>query len=347
MNSIQFGGKLTPAHVENYARSPHWKNGRFENLETTTMNVNLWTMPKVVYQQLSARTQRAPSQPIPVRDFDRHRFTEGTEKIKLIWYGHSAVLIRVGNYTIFIDPMLGPNAAPIAPFPTPRFSLDTLDLIDTFPELDFLLLSHDHYDHLDYASIQKLKSKTRYYLVALGMQRHLERWGINPAIIKEFDWWDQYLVDDLSITFTPTRHFSGRGVSDRAKSLWGGWALHARHTRLLFSGDGGYGAHFKDIGARLGPFDFGLMECGQYHNLWHMIHLFPEETVLAALDARVKKVLPVHWAGFLLAPHHWLDPIIRFTASAQAHQVDYITPEVGQLISIDDQLQNPWWDAWR
>lgn len=347
MNSIQFGGKLTPHLINQYAQSPNWYQGRFENLETTTMNVNLWTMPKLIYQQFRGRTQRAPAKPIPVLDFDRQNFLAPGENIKLIWYGHSAILLKIGPHIIFIDPMLGPDASPIAPIPTKRFSLDTLDLISALPQIDLVLISHDHYDHLDYESIQRLKSKTKYFLVALGVQRHLERWGIEPSRIKEFDWWDAFNLGELSITFTPTRHFSGRGVTDRARSLWGGWAIHSPYGRVWFSGDGGYGSHFKTIGEKLGPFDFAMMECGQYNALWHLIHLSPEETVRAAQDAQAKTIMPVHWAGFLLAPHHWLDPINRFTAAAHAQSQDYVTPSIGQMFSIAEPLQNTWWEDWR
>ena len=195
------------------------------------------------------------------------------------------MLMRVNNKTILIDPMLGPDAAPIAPFKSKRFSESTLSLIDQFPEIDLLLLSHDHYDHLDLASIKKLKPKVKQYYVALGCGRHLEHWGIDPVQIREFDWWDNASFEAINITFTPSRHFSGRGLRDRFKSLWGGWVFKTETESIYFSGDGGYGKHFKEVGEKLGPFDFGIMECGQYNEQWHQIHMYPEEAIQAAIDA--------------------------------------------------------------
>ena len=171
--------------------------------------------------------------------------------------------MRMNEQTLLIDPMLGGNTTPIAPIANKRFSENTLQLIDGFPEIDLLLLTHDHYDHLDFDSIQKLKHKTQKYFVALGIKRHLVRWGVAPDLITEFDWWDNQSFENINITFTPTRHFSGRGLTDRNKSLWGGWAFENKNENIWFSGDGGYGQHFKEVGKRLGPFDFGFMECGQ------------------------------------------------------------------------------------
>jgi len=252
--------------------------------------------------------------------------------------------MRLNNSTILIDPMLGPNTTPIAPFPTKRFSEVTLSLIDSFPEIDLILMTHDHYDHLDFDSIQKLKLKTKKYFVALGLKRHLISWGVEADLITEFDWWDTFDFDAIQITFTPTRHFSGRGLSDRSKCLWGGWAFKTEHENIWFSGDGGYGMHFKTIGERLGPFDFAFMECGQYNEDWRSIHLFPDESVQAALDAQVKKAMPVHWGGFALSYQHaWTDPVNEFITHAKLNHFDYLVPKLGELFSASDVLTEEWW----
>jgi L-ascorbate metabolism protein UlaG (beta-lactamase superfamily) len=240
--------------------------------------------------------------------------------------------------------MLGPNAAPIAPFPVKRFSDKTLNLIDELPQIDLLLLSHDHYDHLDFESIQKLKPKVKHYFVALGVARHLIKWGIPKNDITEFDWWGNQSFNTIDITFTPTRHFSGRGLTDRAKSLWGGWAFKTATENIWFSGDSGYGGHFKDIGTRLGPFDFAFMECGQYNKNWHQIHMYPEESVQAALDAGVTKIMPVHWAGFTLAQHSWTDPVDRFVKEAAKQQILFSNPVLGSLHTYHEEIRHRWWD---
>lgn len=339
----QFGGKLTKKLQTDYQQSPNWQDGKFMNLEETSMDVNLLSMPKLLYKQIFESADRAPKQPIPIQVFNKEEFLAPSENVKFIWYGHSVVLMRTNNKTLLIDPMLGPDAAPIAPFRSKRFSENTLGLIDQFPEIDLLLLSHDHYDHLDLASMKKLMPKVKNYYVALGCGRHLERWGIDRAAITEFDWWDQSSFEGIDITFTPSRHFSGRGLRDRFKSLWGGWGFITDKERVYFSGDGGYGEHFKEVGKRLGPFDFGFMECGQYNKLWHQIHMYPEEAIQAAKDAGVKKVMAVHWAGFALAQHTWQEPIERFVKSARDTQTPFMTPKPGELFTIENGNTTHWW----
>lgn len=341
----QFGGKVTKALKARYAQSPQWKDDKFENAETTTMSINFQTLPKILYKQFCEKKGREPKDKLPVIPFDKEAFLAPAEKAKFIWYGHSVVLIRMNHKTLLIDPMLGSNASPIAPFGTNRFSDNTLSLIDDFPEIDLLLLTHDHYDHLDLDSIKKLMPKVKKYFVALGVARHLIEWGVDESDITEFDWWDNRVFENISITFTPTRHFSGRGLTDRAQSLWGGWAFKTDNENIWFSGDSGYGKHFVEIGSKLGPFDFGFMECGQYNENWHQIHMYPEESVQAAIDAGVKKIMPVHWAGFALSQHTWTDPIERFMAACDKTNTSYISPPIGKLMDITSTDKIAWWMA--
>ena len=340
---IQFGGKITKELSERYAKSPNWKNGKFENLVDTTMNINLQSIPKLLYKQFFKTKERFPKQNIPIIPFNEQSFLKKANSAKLIWYGHSVILMRINSKTILIDPMLGPDAAPIAPFASKRFSENTLKVIDSLPTIDLMLLTHDHYDHLDLSSIKKLIPKVNNFYVALGTARHLIRWGVDKEIITEFDWWDNSAFEDIQITFTPTRHFSGRGLTDRAKSIWGGWTFKTSDESIYFSGDGGYGNHFKEVGERLGPFDFGIMECGQYNENWHQIHLFPEESIQAAIDAKVSKAMPVHWAGFALAQHHWKEPVIRFVDEAEKLKMGILTPSIGEEFSYDTASLNDWW----
>ncbi|RKQ42851.1 L-ascorbate metabolism protein UlaG (beta-lactamase superfamily) [Roseivirga pacifica] len=339
----QFGGKLTKALKARYSQSPNWKENKFLNLEETTMSISLKTLPKILYKQFFEKNGREPAQPLPVVPFDKAAFLAPSEKAKLIWYGHSVMLMRISGKTILIDPMLGPDAAPIAPFATKRFSENTLNLIEKFPEIDLVLLTHDHYDHLDLASIKLLKPKVKQYFVSLGTARHLEKWGIDSNQIQEFDWWDDAQCGDIKITFTPSRHFSGRGLTDRAQSLWGGWVFKTPTESIYFSGDGGYGEHFKAVGEKLGPFDFGIMECGQYNENWHQIHMYPEEAIQAANEAKVAKAMAVHWAGFALAQHHWKEPIERFTTAALAAKLPLLLPKIGAQFSVNDELLTEWW----
>ena len=307
------------------------------------MEFSIQNIPNLLYEQFVKTKGRAPKKRLVIEAFDLQAFMAPSHEPQFIWYGHSVLLMRWMDQTILIDPMLGPNASPIAPFATKRFSENALDMIDQFPPIDLALMTHDHYDHLDLASIKKLKDKTAKWHVALGVGRHLESWGIAPSTIKEFDWWDSAEFNGIQFTFTPSRHFSGRGLSDRAKSLWGGWVMKSNDHNLYWSGDGGYGDHFKEIGEKFGPFDFGFIECGQYNKHWHQIHMYPEESVQAALDAKVKIALPVHWGGFALALHHWKDPIARFSAEASAKNLQISTPNIGRQLSMSTKTDT-WWN---
>ena len=342
-----FGGKVTKDLVSRYQESDNWHNGTFKNFEETSVGGGLRDLPRIIYRQLTNRKGREPKQNLPIIPFDKKTFLEESDQAEIIWYGHSVVLLRIGGKTILIDPMLGSNTTPIAPFPTKRFSTNTLDFIDDFPEIDLILMTHDHYDHLDLASITKLKDKTKAFYTALGVKRHLTKWGVNEGIITEFDWWDTEIFGDLNITFTPSRHFSGRGISDRDKALWGGWVIKSKNENIWFSGDGGYGKHFKEIGERLGPFDFAFMECGQYNSDWHLIHMFPEEAIKAAIDGKAKRVMPVHWAGFALSYHHtWKEPAEDFVRFAEDLNQAYTLPRMGEIFQLNQEIKEKWWDEY-
>jgi L-ascorbate metabolism protein UlaG (beta-lactamase superfamily) len=339
----QFGGKVTKELQRQYEKSENWKNGKFQNLIKTEMDISLAKIPALIYKQITKKGQK-PKANLPIIPFDEKAFLAPSDKAKFIWYAHSVVLMRLKGKTILIDPMLGDDTTPIAPFPNKRFSEDSLSLIDSLPEIDLILLTHDHYDHLDFDSIQKLKHKCKKYFVAMGLKRHLVSWGVGADLVREFDWWNEGLFEGIQITFTPTRHFSGRGLTDRAKCLWGGWVFTTDEENIWFSGDSGYGEHFKEIGDRLGPFDFAFMECGQYNDDWRAIHMFPDESVQAALDAKVKKGMPVHWAGFSLSYQHtWEEPAEEFVKFAEEKSFDYLLPSIGQLFSYSDQLREEWW----
>lgn len=337
----QFGGRPTPDDLERYSQSPQWKKGGFLNQSLTTMDVSLSSMPSLLKEIMTGRKKRRPAAPLQVIKLDRNEFEDEIDKF--VWYGHSTVLFRIAGKNILVDPMFGLDASPIGPMRTRRFSENSLELIDDLPQLDLVLLTHDHYDHLDYESILKLKDKTDTFWVALGAKRHLIKWKIPELKIKEFDWWEEAEFDTLQIVFTPSRHFSGRGPFDRAKSLWGGWVIQSNKLKIYWSGDGGYDSHFKEVGEKYGPFDWGFMECGQYNEKWHQIHMYPEEAVLASQDAGLKTAIPVHWGAFSLALHNWTDPAERFNRSASEHQLQTCYPPLGQIIIPGKEPSETWW----
>jgi L-ascorbate metabolism protein UlaG (beta-lactamase superfamily) len=347
MSSKQFGGRLTEKWRSLYKTSPNWKDGAFKNLTKTRTGIDWKQIPGILCKQIRGHKEGLPKSSIPILPFDKNAFLKPSEKAKFIWYGHSVILMRLNNQTILIDPMLGSDASPIAPAKTKRFSNNSLNIINDLPEIDLMVLTHDHYDHLDYESIKRLKAKTNHYFVSLGIKRHLIRWGIDESRIEEFDWWDSRSFNNIKITFTPTRHFSGRGITSLAKCLWGGWAFKTATENIWFSGDGGYANHFKEIGKRLGPFDFAMMECGQYCDDWSQIHMFPNESVQAAIDSKVRVAMPVHWGGFKLSYQHaWFEPVEEFAKEAEIHSLPYITPQIGELFDATTTTKS-WWTKFK
>lgn len=343
----QFGARISAAEIAAFEKSPQWKEDKFENEEETIMDIDLGSMPGLIKAQFSDREKRAPKQRLPIVAFDKKTWEADTNPFSFIWFGHSVGLMRMKGLNLLIDPMFGPDASPIGPFRTKRYSDSTLQMIEALPELDAVLITHDHYDHLDYDSFKLLKGKVKHYYVPLGVKRHLLSWDIPSEQITEFDWWDKASIGELEVTFVPSRHFSGRGPFDRAESLWGGWTFVSDSHRVYWTGDGGYGPHFKEIGNKLGPFDWAFVECGQYNELWHAIHLYPEESIQASIDMRAKISIPIHWGAFTLALHDWKDPVERFKGEAYARNQKIYMPEMGVPVAFaDEQGEEYWWEKY-
>ena len=341
----QFGESLNNRYRSQYQRSKFWKGGKFHNLSPTSTGVNILSIPKIIKAQLTDRHLRQPKAPIPVLPIDKAQLTSEVDDPKFIWFGHSVLLLRINGKHILIDPMFGSDASPVGPVRTKRFSKNTMDIIDQLPKIDVVLLTHDHYDHLDYESILKLRTKVSSYITSLGVARHLHRWGISNNQITEMDWWEEIDLEGIKITFTPSRHFSGRGLFDRFGGLWGGFVFQTAAHQIYWSGDGGYGEHFKRIGEKFGAFDWAFMECGQYNENWAQLHLFPEEAIQAAMDVHAKVAIPVHWGGFALAMHTWDDPVERFVKEAELKEIDVCTPRMGDLVVLGKELKHSFW--WR
>ncbi len=241
--------------------------------------------------------------------------------------------------------MFGAVPAPHPWLGKKRYSKELPIEVEKLPAIDLIIFSHDHYDHLDYGSIQKLKGKTKKFYVPLGVGNHLKKWGVQPSAIQELNWWDEVTYGDLVLAFTPARHFSGRGLTNRWSTLWGSWVIKGAQDNIYFSGDSGYGSHFKTIGDKYGPFDFAMLECGQYNERWSEIHMMPEETAQAAVDLNTKAMMPIHWAAFTLALHSWTDPVERVTVKARQLGMPIVVPKIGSSIQfnhIPDETFN-WW----
>lgn len=264
----------------------------------------------------------------------------------VIWLGHSSYFVQLGGQRILIDPVFSTNAAPV-PLANVAFDGTSIYAADDMPEIDLLLISHDHYDHLDYPSIQALQPKVKQVLVGLGVGAHFEAWGYDMRTVREADWYATIQqVPQLQIHVTPARHFSGRTFT-RDKSLWVGFALVSPQRRIFFSGDSGYAPHFAEIGKRYGPFDWVALDAGQYDPRWANVHLNPEQAAQAAEDLRARALTLAHVARFSISPHDWDDPFKRITAASQGHGYALWTPEVGRPIHLDGRVQTflAWWEA--
>jgi L-ascorbate metabolism protein UlaG (beta-lactamase superfamily) len=246
---------------------------------------------------------------------------------------------------MLIDPMFSDVPAPHPWLGSKRFSDELPIEIENLPKIDAVIISHDHYDHLDYASIVKLKDKVDAYFVPLGVGVHLEAWGISSAKIHEKDWWEVTAFKNIQLTCTPAQHFSGRKFNNPKSTLWSSWVITSKDANIYFSGDSGYGKHFRQIGENYGPFDLALIECGQYNAMWPDIHMFPDESAQAGLDLKAKALMPIHWGAFKLSTHAWTEPILQIRKKAHALGLPIVSPKIGAPIRID-KLPEPssvWW----
>lgn len=343
--SPQFGGKHTKEDIERYQASGHYEAGKFKNLIPTSQEMSFSNAVGALKDFIRGVPGKKPNFELPIQKVDSTYLEEKKHIDKLIWFGHSAFLLQLDNKNILIDPMLGDTPAPHPIIGTERFSKELPISIQNLPKIDAILISHDHYDHLDYESIQILKNKTDTFLVPLGVGAHLESWGIDRNDIKEHNWWDTAVFEGIELVFTPSRHFSGRGITDGSATLWGSWVIKGKTKNIYFSGDSGYGQHFKEIGEKYGPFDFAMMECGQYDEKWAAIHMVPEETVQASIDIKTAVMMPIHWGSFALALHSWNDPVLRVTKKAKELKQPITVPKIGDEILLDkiDTSQNEWW----
>ncbi|PHA04335.1 MBL fold metallo-hydrolase [Bacillus wiedmannii] len=287
------------------------------------------------------KTKLRPVKNLPIVLSDKNN--ESLESVT--WFGHSASLLKIEGKKLLLDPMFGDASSPFPLFTSKRysgaFSLEREDL----QEIDAVIISHNHYDHLNYKSIMLLKDHAKHFYVPTGVAQYLMKWGVSPSKISEHNWWEEIAFDNIKLVCAPARHFSGRSMTDRDCSLWCSWLILGRDTKVFFSGDSGYAPHFKEIGNKYGPFDLTLMECGQYDTRWSAIHMLPEETVQAHIDVKGDLLLPIHWGAFTLALHEWSDPIERVTKEAKRLGINITTPQIGESITLKstDYPSSAWW----
>ena len=346
--SSQLGGKPTRADQAIYAKSGHYneQEGKFVNL-IPTREMMVGSVPSVMWQFLFHKSpQAAPPGPLPTQALDSLAITRKTpEMVRVTWFGHSASLVEMAGQNILLDPMLSVEMGPVSWATPRRYNRNLAIAPEKLPPIAAVLISHDHYDHLDYETIRKIKDKVGHFYVPLGIGPHLRAWGVAPAKIVEMNWGDSAKLPGLTLRCTPSRHFSGRGLGNRNSTLWCSWVVQGASKRVFYTGDGGYGPHFAAIGRQYGPFDLALVECGQYNESWAEIHMRPEQSVQAARDVRAAVMLPVHWGAFTESLHAWNEPVTRATAEAARLGQVMTTPHLGEPVILENKLpQQRWWE---
>lgn len=340
----KFGKTPAGERLERIKRSPNYRAGKFQNLNHTPDLTEGVGYLEVIQQFLfSKQTRTKPEGPLPSIKTDL-RTLQPDENV-LVWFGHSSYFMQVDGKRILVDPVLSGAASPLR-FTTPSFEGADVYSVADIPELDYLFISHDHWDHLDYQTIVKLKPKIGQVICGLGTGAHLERWGFEHSRIIEKDWNESIPLDEGFVAHTvPARHFSGRGFT-RNKAIWTSLVFQTPTMRIYLGGDSGYDTHFAEIGAAHGPFDLVILECGQYDKSWKYIHMMPEEVPQAALDLGAKRLLPVHWAKFKIANHPWDEPMIRALAANENLGVPLIHPMIGEKVDLknENQVFSKWWE---
>lgn len=299
--------------------------------------------PKMIVDFFSKGVDREPADTLPSVKADLS--TLPGDKTSVVWFGHSSYFIKLNGMNILVDPVFSERASPFQFIGKKAYPIQRPYTLNDFPEsLDLVIITHDHYDHLDYNTIKQLHPRVKQFYTSLGVGSHLEAWGVDSVKIKEFDWWEsRQLEDGVTVVATPARHFSGRGFK-RNQTLWSSFVLKTDSVTIYVGGDSGYDSSFATVGNMYGPFDLALLECGQYNTLWPNIHMMPEEVAQAAIDLKAKAFVPVHWSKFTLALHPWKDPIERATKAAEELGTVVSTPMIGEPVILGTELpKKQWW----
>lgn len=342
-----FGANASGARLERMQQSSHWAEGVFQNTIDTpelTEGYGYWDVTKMWFSGKSEHA--APKGQIPIQEGVAQALSQKpVSPLRVTWLGHSTMLLEVDGQRILTDPVWGQRASPSTLVGPKRFHAPPLPL-EELPELDAVLISHDHYDHLDMETIEFLAQRDVTFYVPLGVGAHLELWGVPPARIMEMEWWEEASLGDsgVKLASTPSRHFSGRSPFDRNTTLWTSWSILGPSQRVFFSGDTGPSPEFEKIGEKYGPFDLTMIEVGAYHPAWGNIHLGPEEALKVHKALKGRVMLPVHWGTFDLALHAWTQPAEVLMEQAPQQGIRLLTPIPGQ--SMEPAEPPPavaWW----
>ena len=331
----------TTANALDNLPMPGRSNNRFyTDVNPLTMGAGetLSTTVKFLFE----KNNRTPGVSLPAQQADLAPFSSReTGTFNSTWLGHSSLMINMDGFRILLDPVFQQKVSIVGPA---RFNGPLPMNIDDLPPVDLVIISHDHYDHLNKFTIKKIHDRVSLFIVPLGVDAHLLSWGVPGEKIIALNWWESHEpARGIRVTACPAQHFSGRGLTDRNRTLWASWAVKSPNHNIFFSGDSGYFSGFADIGRTLGPFDMTFIECGAYDPSWHGVHMYPEETVKAHQDLGGRILHPIHWGTFNLALHPWYDPMTRLKTAADTAGITIATPMAGQTIDMNSP-GSPWWE---
>ncbi|PWG82446.1 MBL fold metallo-hydrolase [Pararcticibacter amylolyticus] len=345
MRHPQFGKAPAGKRLELLKKSAHYKDGKFQNAHFTPTVTEGYSMSGVIFDFIFRKFPRTrPAGSIPSVKTDLKNLPPSDNV--LVWFGHSSYFIQLDGKRFLVDPVFSGNASPI---PNSNRSFKGTDVYsaEDMPEIDFLLITHDHYDHLDYPTVMKLKPKIKQIVCGLGVGEHFEYWKFESSKIIEKDWNESVVLDDnITLHTAPARHFSGRSFT-RNNTLWLSFILQTPGLKLYLGGDSGYDTHFAEIGKRFGGFDLALLDNGQYNLAWQAIHMLPREGLQAAKDLHTKRLFPVHSSKFKLANHPWDEPLRTITElNEKEHHIPLVTPRIGEIVRLNDSTQTftKWWE---
>ena len=343
-----FGKRAEGLRLERMKDSPLWSGEGFRNVYPVAPGLRDPTvkMPSIP-EFLCGGERRKPTGLFPALDpADAWRLAPQSG-LRATWLGHSTVLIEIDGLRVLTDPVWGPRASPSTLMGPKRFQAAPIAL-SSMPEIDVVVISHDHYDHLDYPTIRELASTSTMFVTSLGVGAHLEAWGVRPERIAELDWWQSFQLPgkDLSVTAAPSQHFSGRHITDRNATLWSSMVIRSPRHSVFFSGDTGLTNEYEVIRQRLGPFDLVMLEIGAYHPAWGDIHLGPDNAMQALSLLGGGNFLPIHWGTFSLAIHAWDQPVETVLGIAEKQGVHLLVPRLGEAVEpTNERRLDPWWRA--
>lgn len=332
----------TNTHALDSLPMPGFQDNRFHT-DVNPMDMGMGSPLSTGIRFLFERNNRTPNTRLPIQSVDPAPFLQSKKGgFNSTWLGHSSLMINMDGFRILLDPVFEEKVSPVGP---KRYNGPVPAAIEDLTDIDLVIVSHDHYDHLNKQTIRALRDRSAWFAVPLGVDNHLLGWGIPASKIIPLNWWESFSpAEGLTVTATPAQHFSGRGLTDRNRTLWASWVIESPTFKIFFSGDSGYFDGFSTIGDRLGPFDMTFLECGAYDPAWHGVHMYPEETVRAHQDLGGKILHPIHWGTFNLALHPWYDPMVRLVKAARAAGIQVATPMAGQTVTPEN-LGAPWWES--